>query len=173
MQAATAMMDDRQRSRIFGAARDLEMDKDDLHELAASLTGNMEARESLKALTAREAEALIRELQRRQKSAPPPPKARKPRQHPEHPGGPTSEQQCKVWAMMYDLQAMDTEPSSLSLGERLCGIIRKELHVSATARDPFAWLTCEQCSRLIDILDKGYVPNIFRARQRGEGRRQK
>ena len=163
MQAATAMIDDRQRRRIFGAARGLGMTNDDLHALAADLPG----KESLKELTTREAEALLQELQRRQPSAPPAPKARKPRQHPEHPGGPTSEQQRKVWAMMYDLQAMDTEPSSLSLGERLSGIIRKELHVSATARDPFAWLTCEQCSRLIDILDKGYVPNIFRARQRG------
>lgn len=163
MQAATAMIDDRQRRRIYGAARGLGMTNDDLHALAADLTG----KESLKELTTRESDALIRELQRRQPSAPPAPRARKPRQHPEHPGGPTSEQQRKVWAMMYDLQAMDTEPSSLSLGERLSGIIRKELHVSATARDPFAWLTCEQCSRLIDILDKGYVPNIFRARQRG------
>lgn len=169
MQAATAMIDDRQRRRIFGAAHALGMDNNDLHALAADVTG----KDSLKALTAREADEVVRELERRQQSAPPPPKARKPRQHPEHPGGPTSEQQRKVWAMMYDLQAMDTEPSSLSLGERLCGIIRKELHVSATARGPFAWLTCEQCSRLIDILDKGYVPNIFRARQRGEGRRQR
>ena len=163
MQAAKTMIDDRQRRRIFGAARGIGMDTDDLHALPADLTG----KESLKARTAREAEALIRELQRRQPSAPPTPKARAPKQHPEHPGGPTSEQQSKVWAMMYDLQAMDTEPSGQSLGERLSGIIRKELHVSAAARDPFAWLTCEQCSRLIDILDKGYVPNVFRARQRG------
>ncbi len=163
MQAATAMIDDRQRRRIFGAARRLGMSSDDLHALAADLTG----KESLKALTTHEAEALIKELQRRQPSAPPALKARKPRQHPEHPGGPTSEQQSKVWAMMYDLQAMDTEPSGLSLGDRLSGIIRKELHVSATAKDPFAWLTCEQCSRLIDILDKGYIPNVFRARKRG------
>ena len=163
MQAATAMIDDRQRRRIFGAARGLGMTNDDLHALAADLTG----KESLMELTTREADALIRELQRRQPSSPPAPKARKPRQHPEHPGGPTSEQQRKVWAMMYDLQAMDTEPSGQSLGERLSGIIRKELHVSAAARDPFAWLTCEQCSRLIDILDKGYIPTVFRARQRG------
>lgn len=163
MQAATAMIDDRQRRRIFGAARGLGMTNDDLHALAADLTG----KDSLMELTTREADALIRELQRRQPSSPPAPKARKPRQHPEHPGGPTSEQQRKVWAMMYDLQAMDTEPSGQSLGERLSGIIRKELHVSAAARDPFAWLTCEQCSRLIDILDKGYIPNVFRARQRG------
>lgn len=163
MQAAKAMIDDRQRRRIFGAARGIGMTNDDLHALAADLTG----RESLKELTSREAETLIRDLQRRQPSAPPAPKARVPKQHPEHPGGPTSEQQRKVWAVMYDLQAMDTEYADLSLGERLSGIIRKELHISATARDPFAWLTCEQCSRLIDILDKGYVPNIYRARKRG------
>lgn len=165
MQAATAMIDDRQRRRIFGAAHALGMDKNDLHALAADVTG----KDSLKALTAREADEVVRELEWRQQSAPPPPKARKPRQHPEHPGGPTSEQQRKVWAMMYDIKAMDKEPCTLSLGERLSGIIRKELHVSATAKDPFAWITYEQCSKLIDILDKGYVPNIYRARKRGKG----
>ena len=35
MQAATAMIDDRQRRRIFGAARGLGMTNDDLHALAA------------------------------------------------------------------------------------------------------------------------------------------
>ena len=69
MQAAKTMIDDRQRRRIFGAARGIGMDNDDLHALTADLTG----KESLKALTAREAEALIRELQRRQPSAPPTP----------------------------------------------------------------------------------------------------
>ena len=70
MQAATAMIDDRQRRRIFGAARGLGMTNDDLHALAADLTG----KESLMELTTREADALIRELQRRQPSSPPPPR---------------------------------------------------------------------------------------------------
>ena len=165
MQVATAMIDDRQRRRIYGAARGIGMTNDDLHALATDVAD----KDSLKELTAREADALIRELQRRHPSAPPAPKHRAPKQHPEHPGGPTSEQQRKVWAMMYDIKAMDTEPCALSLGERLSGIIRKELHVSATAKDPFAWLTYEQCSKLIDIIDKGYVPNIYRARKRGKG----
>ena len=36
------------------------------------------------------------------------PKARKPRQHPEHPGGPTSEQQRKVWAMMKPVEKLSS-----------------------------------------------------------------
>lgn len=48
MQAAKTMIDDRQRRRIFGAARGIGMDNDDLHALTADLTG----KESLKALTA-------------------------------------------------------------------------------------------------------------------------
>lgn len=83
MQAATAMIDDRQRRRIFGAARGLGMTNDDLHALAADLTG----KESLRELTTREADEVVRELERRQQSAPPAPRARKPRQHPEHPAG--------------------------------------------------------------------------------------
>ena len=39
MQAAKTMIDDRQRRRIFGAARGIGMDNDDLHALTADLTG--------------------------------------------------------------------------------------------------------------------------------------
>ena len=107
MQAATAMIDDRQRRRIYGAARGIGMTNDDLHALATDVAD----KDSLKELTAREADALIRELQRRHPSAPPAPKHRAPKQHPEHPGGPTSEQQRKVWAMMYDIKAMTQSPA--------------------------------------------------------------
>lgn len=55
MQAATAMIDDRQRRRIFGAARGLGMTNDDLHALAADLTG----KESLRELTTREADEVV------------------------------------------------------------------------------------------------------------------
>ena len=68
-------------------------------------------KDSLKEFTAREADALIRELQRRHPSAPPCPQAPRAKAAPGASGRATSEQQRKVWAMMYDIKAMDTEPA--------------------------------------------------------------
>ena len=94
---------------------------DDLHALVSALTG----KDSVKSLTYAEAQAVITDLQKRQGAAPLP--RHKPKTHPERPGGATDGQQRKVWALMYQLAKADKEPSTASLGERLCGIIRKEL----------------------------------------------
>ncbi len=37
---------------------------------------------------------------------------------------------------MYELEKYDDQPSSASLGERLAGIIKRELHIDASAKDP-------------------------------------
>lgn len=124
---------------------------DDLHGLVWMLTG----KESISALTGPERRTVIAELERRQGSSPPSHAGRK-RQYTERPGGATEGQQRKVWALMYQLQARDAEPSAASLRERLCRIIRKELKVDAGLKDPFAWLDYRACSKLIEIL-KNYV----------------
>ncbi len=126
--------------------------EDSLHDLMSSITG----KDSLKALTYAEAQAVIRDLEKRQGDAPP--SRRKPKTHTEHPGGATAAQQRKVWALMYELQKCDAEPSAASLGERLCGIIKKELKVDAVPAQPFAWLEFQTCNKLIEVLKK-YVAN--------------
>jgi len=126
--------------------------QDNLHLLVEGMTGKA----SVKDLTAAEAAEVIKELQKRQGGAAPPRRSRKT--HTERPGGATSGQQRKVWALMYQLEAADTGPSSAPVGERLCGIIRKELHLSAVPRQPFAWVTFKACEKLIEVL-KQYVKN--------------
>lgn len=121
---------------------------DSLHDLVSSITG----KNSLKALTYAEAQAVIRDLEKRQGEAPHP--RCKPKAHTERPGGATAAQQRKVWALMYELQKRDTAPSAASLGERLCGIIKKELQVDAVPTQPFAWLTFQNCNKLIEVLKK-------------------
>lgn len=125
---------------------------DSLYDLVFSITG----KDSLKALTYAEAQAVIRDLEKRQGDAPPP--RHRPKAHTEHPGGATAGQQRKVWALMYELQKRDTAPSAASLGERLCGIIKKELKVDAGPTQPFAWLDFHACNKLIEVLKK-YVAN--------------
>lgn len=75
---------------------------DDLHALVSALTG----KDSVKALTYTEAQAVIADLQKRQGAAPLP--RHKPKTHPERPGGATDGQQRKVWALMYQLAKEDT-----------------------------------------------------------------
>lgn len=128
--------------------------EDALHSLVASVTG----KSSVKALTSVEAQAVISELQQRQ-GAPPP--RRKPKKYTERPGGATAAQQRKVLALMFALQEKDVLPSKAGFGQRLCGIIKKELHIDALPDQPFVWITFEDCSRLIEILKK-YVANAGR-----------
>lgn len=125
---------------------------DALHDLVFSIT----QKSSLKALTYAEAQAVIHDLEKRQGNAPP--SQCKSKAHTERPGGATAAQQNKVWALMYELQKRDTAPSTASLGERVCGIIKKELKVAAVPAQPFAWLDFHACNKLIEVLKK-YVTN--------------
>jgi len=125
--------------------------EDSLHSLVAAITG----KSSVKALTSAEAQAVINELAQRQGTPPP---RRKTRTHAECPGGATEGQQRKVWALLYELQKSDTAPSKATLGQRLCGIIKKELKMDAVPEQPFVWIDFQTCNRLIEILKK-YVAN--------------
>ncbi len=125
--------------------------EDELHALVRGITG----KDSIRELTYREAGMVLARLEGLQK-APPERKPGKPKEHRSRPGGITSGQQKKVWALMYRLKACDPVPCSAGLGDRLCAVIRKELGVDALARDPFAWVTFEQGNALIEML-KRYV----------------
>ena len=129
---------------------DPESGCDELHALVGSVTG----RDSVKALTYREAAEVIARLEGLQGKAAPPLKPREGRKHGSRPGGVTVGQQKKAWALMYELKKHDAVPNDVSLGDRLCRIIKKELHVDASAKDPFVWIDFGQGNRLIEILKK-------------------
>lgn len=139
--------------------------EDDLHALVSAVTGKA----SVKALTYGEAQAVIADLRRRQGGVPSPPRRGMSKAHPERPGGATEGQQRKAWALMYQLEARDAAPSTATLGERLCGIIRKELKVDADPHAPFAWLDFRSCNKLIEILKK-YAANVKQGPPGGEAR---
>lgn len=66
--------------------------------------------------------------------------------------------QCKkVWYMMYELEKIS--PSSAKIGERLKGIIKKQLKIDVDVKKPFVWLTYKQGNQLIEILKK-YAQNV-------------
>ncbi|MEY8355240.1 regulatory protein GemA [Lachnospiraceae bacterium 54-53] len=123
--------------------------EDDLHALIDAMTG----KGSVKELSFKEGNAVILELQLRQGTPPP---SRKVKKHQAVAGGMTEGMQKKVWALMYDLQKYS--PSSASLGDRLCGIIKKDLKIDSTPKNPFVWLDYRAGNKLVEIL-KRYVSN--------------
>lgn len=138
---------------------------DELHTLVAGVTG----KDSIKNLTYQEAGAVMKRLEELQgAAAPPKAEKRRPKEYASRPGGVTSGQQRKIWALMYELKKYDAVPNDVSLGDRLCKILKKEMHVDAVARTPFVWLTYTQGNHLIEIL-KGYVTSAQRKGGAGNG----
>ncbi len=123
---------------------------DGLHALVGSVAG----KDSVRALSHREAGEVIARLEALQGRPSPRPKTPEKRACQSRPGGVTPGQQKKVWALMYELKAHDGTPNSVSLGDRLCAVIKKELKLDAAARDPFAWLSYQQGNRLIEMLKR-------------------
>lgn len=134
--------------------------EDELHVLISGITG----KDSVKDLTYTEACRVIGRLEELQGNpASPKPSGRQPVEHMETPGGVTSGQQKKIWALMYELKKHDATANSIALGDRLCKIIKKELDIDAVAKNPFVWLDFAQANKLIEILKK-YAEN---ARKKG------
>lgn len=75
-------------------------------------------------------------------------------------------QKGKIWYLMYQLIGCDIKPVTATEGERLCGIIKKELHIDCIPAEPFAWMSFEDGNRLIEILKK-YVKSAERKAMRG------
>ncbi len=135
--------------KMWAISKSLGMTSDDLHSMAGV--------DSLKELDTRTANDIIARLEGLQGThAPPKPKTTKV--HREIVGGATDGQQRKVWALMYELEKYDTEPNLSTVGERLCGIIRKELKIDCLPKKPFIWINFETCNKLIEIIKK-YVQN--------------
>lgn len=137
----------------------VERGRDDpLHQLVAGLTG----KESVSRLSRDEAAKIINELRHRLRftsgSAP----AR------QLPGDVTEGQQRKILALMCELRKLDDTPNSASIEERVAGIIRKELHMTAPVSDPYVWLSYRDGGKLIEII-KGYLASAQRkATARGD-----
>lgn len=149
------MIEDWQRRNIYGMGRKLGIGTgnrdDNLHQLVEAVTG----KHSISALTRQEAQAVIDDLRARCRDICNDATERLS-------GGVTPGQIKKIWRMMYALEAQDREHSDTPIGSRLCGIIKRELGVDATPRDPLRWLTHAQAARLIEAL-KGYVTTAERS----------
>ena len=135
--------------KIYGLAKQAgmsgEQGNEDLHALVNSVCG----KDSLKELTNRDYAAVIKELQSRAGTS----NTYKAKSK-GNSKGMTEGQERKIWRLMYELQELS--PSSAALGERLCGIIKKEFKIDATSKSPLAWFSFSDASKMIEIL-KRYV----------------
>lgn len=154
---AVKMIEPWQITKMWAISKAIAMDKDDLYALAS--VG------SLHEMDSRQAQEVIARLESMQGAYTPPQKPSPPKTHSEVAGMATEGQQRKAWALMYELRKYDAPPSTAALGDRLCGIIQKELKTNATAQKPFAWLDFKATNKLIEVLKK-YVAN---AKKRGGG----
>ena len=136
-------------SKIFALAKKAGMSgkqgNEDLHALVADICG----KDSLKELTNSDYAAVIKELQSRAGTS----NTYKAKSK-GNSKGMTEGQERKIWRLMYELQELS--PSSAALGERLCGIIKKEFKIDATSKSPLAWFSFNDASKMIEIL-KRYV----------------
>lgn len=145
---------------IGGALGISENHRDDnLHVLISGITG----KESVKELSYREAEEVIRALKERQGSYTPKPMKKK-KDGTLIPGGMTEGQKRKCWALMYQIE-QESEPSTASAGERLCGVIEKVAKVTSVPKDPFRFLDYHGGNKVIEAL-KGYIKSIKRKEAR-------
>ena len=163
MAEASKVINADQRKRMYGLARELGMSTrsldqdDDLHLLVAGITG----KQSLRSLTYTEAEQIIGELRHRQRFRTDP-------QPSEKPGGVTIGQQKKIIALMCELRKFDDPPSRATIEQRVSGVIRRELHIEATANAPYQWLNYRHGNKLIEVI-KGYLDTAQRKQAKDGG----
>lgn len=142
---------------------------DNLHTLVYQLT----QKESIKSLTEDEYRTVVKNLAERlklQNMDAPIPHPYKAKKFEDSGRGKMSDgQKRKVWRLMYQIQDLDEKPAQAKLGSRLCGIIKKELHIDAIPKQPFIWLSYQDGIKLIEVLKK-YLANAQRRKDGGRGK---
>lgn len=158
------MLSSSQIHRVYGLASLLGMvgenGNDALHELVYNMTGCTHVSE----MDYNQYRCVVADLSVKARLLPP--KTKKVKHRKTTHKGMSEGQQRKVWQLMYQLKACDEKNYESSLGERLCGIIKKELQIDATPKNPFKWLSYADGSKLIEIV-KRYCSSAERKRMRG------
>lgn len=149
-------MSNEQRRSIYGIATELGIyeksnENDNLHALVYKVTKKVSISE-LDFIDANKVISELRSLKNKQYK----PKVAPVKEVTDNvrPGMISDGQKKMVWRNMYNLAEFDSEPSKVSLGKRLCGIIEKNIKVTAFEKDPFRFVTSEHGKILIEVLKK-------------------
>lgn len=156
-------MENKALKRIYGTARALGMDNDELHLLCSAVTGQ----DSLKKLDRAQTSALIRELDKRQSQNGQRSSAAVPSYGKSYKTEGMSQEQCrKVFAQIYELAKYDSEPSTATPGERVCGVIQKCIGKLTAPAEPFARLSAADGQKLIEMLNRYITSAALKASKR-------
>ncbi len=160
VQPKLGKMSDKKRKTIYGMATQLGLydkhNKDDnLHAIVLRLTG----KESISQLTEEEGGLVVNELIKLKGRGGRVTKTTRGKSPEEslkghRPGMISLDMQKTVWFYMYRLEELDKKPSQISLGKRLCALIKKYLHVDAVERDPMRFVSFKGGRTLIEVLKK-------------------
>lgn len=161
------MLNGTQIQRVYKLAAVLGMvdsgGNDELHMLVYDLTGCTH----VSAMDIGQYNKVMADLSTRARLLPPlKGKGKRKSHYKTNPRGMSEGQQRKVWQLMYQLQGCDIEPNKSTLGERLCGIIKREIKVDATPKKPFEWLSYDDGAKLIETI-KHYCRSAEKKRMRG------
>lgn len=63
-------------------------------------------------------------------------------------------QQSLAWRLMYKIRDYDLKFSDKTIGERLAGVVRKTLEISASDTEPLKWVNAENGNILIETLKR-------------------
>ncbi len=77
----------------------------------------------------------------------------KPKQREDIPDMMTGKQQAKAWAMAYQLAELDSN-TKVDVKQRLAGVVRKTLGITAPPDNPLKWVRKNDGIRLIEALKK-------------------
>lgn len=166
------MLKPQQTQRIYAmVARLGVLESGNKNDMLHTIVYRLTQKESIRSLDENEYKTVVSELAERLKlqNLTEPPKPYKKKKYEDSGRGKMSDgQRRKVWQLMYQLEKYDTEPTTAKLGDRLCGIIKKELKIDCTSKQPFRWLTYNQGVTLIEKLKK-YIDSAQR-RKAGENK---
>ncbi|MDE5854045.1 MAG: regulatory protein GemA [Ruminococcus sp.] len=122
--------------------------KDDaLHQIIFSITGKTSAKE----LTAKEIKAVEAEILERYGNEI---SGNKIKNQEAVEGMMPPAQQSLAWRYMYEIKSYDLKQSDKTVDERLAGVVRKELGITASGENPLVWVDAKDGNRLIEALKR-------------------
>lgn len=81
-------------------------------------------------------------------------------------------QQSFAWRLMYQIQSYDLHPNHKTIGERLAGVVKKELDITASGTEPLKWVNKKNGNILIEAL-KRYATSAERKYIRQQSKKSK
>ncbi|MDE5883989.1 MAG: regulatory protein GemA [Oscillospiraceae bacterium] len=141
--------------RLYALAADRHLlergnPEDPLHQIVYSITGKT----SIKELTNREIYLVESEILSQEYAENSGNSRQKIRNQKAIPNMMSPAQQALAWRLMYQIESYDLKPCNKRIGQRLAGVVRKELDITASDTEPLKWVNLKNGIILIEALKR-------------------